>query len=552
MPSSTYRAPYGPSSGSLALNDPNATDSDDEYSESKALRDVDNLYSRPIPQLPPDPPRVGDRRITNNVATRQRPGHHYQTSVDTSITQKANAGPSAARALPPRGNGTFRPSRQEHAQTTRQESYHDPGSNGNFRPQQEKSAYMVDDPWNIEDDGESLRSDVKPKRNPRRAPGLAVSPGVVRAPSGSAKVSKARDGSGNYGRIENQYPRDEKSAWMDDQRASKKRTKCIIWSVIAVILILGIAGGVVGALLARKNHSSSSGTSNGSSSTGSSNGLTASSSEVKAVLNNTDLHRVFPGMDYTPLNAQYPACLTTPPSQDNITLDIAVMSQLSPTIRLYGTDCNQTEMVLTAIDRLDMNETLKLWLGVWLGSNDTTNTRQLSQMYTILSTYPSTHFSGIIIGNEVLYRKDLTLTQLSSTITGVKKNLTSMSIDLPVATSDLGDNWTKALAADTDVIMANVHPFFAGVTAAAAAAWTWDFWQNHDVVLSSDDSSTTDGVPRNLISETGWPSTGGNDCGTDSACTSDTTGSVAGIDEMNTFMDSWVCQALANGTAYFW
>lgn len=27
---------------------------------------------------------------------------------------------------------------------------------------------------------------------------------------------------------------------------------------------------------------------------------------------------------------------------------------------------------------------------------------------------------------------------------------------------------------------------------------------------------------------------------------------MAGIDEMNTFMDGWVCDALANGTNYFW
>lgn len=552
-PTSTYQAPYGPSSGSLALNRADASDSDDEDGEARALRDLDNLYSRPMPVLPPDPPRSSDRRIMNSSPTRQRSGHHYQSSVDAIVIPKTNAGPPLASAPAPRVNSVHRPSLQEYAQKVRPESYHDPRSDGNFRPHQEKSAYIVDDPWNIEDDGESLRSEAKPKRKSKRISGLAAVPVNTRIPSGPGKVFKARDGSGNYGRIENQYPRHEKSAWMDDQRASKKRTKCIVWSVIAIVVVLGIAGGVVGGILARKGHtaSGSSSSSSSSSSSDSTDGYTASSSEVKAVLNNTNLHRVFPGMDYTPLNAQYPACLTVPPSQNNVTLDVAVMSQLSPAIRLYGTDCNQTEMVLTAISRLDMNDTLKVWLGVWLGNNDTTNTRQLTQMYDVLSTYPSSHFSGVIIGNEVLYRKDLTLTQLASTLSDVKKNLTSMSIDLPIATSDLGDNWTTALAADTDVIMANVHPFFAGVTAAAAAAWTWEFWQSHDVSLSSE-NTTVDGAPRNLISETGWPSTGGNDCGTDETCASDTAGSVAGIEEMNTFMDDWVCQALANGTNYFW
>ena len=53
-----------------------------------------------------------------------------------------------------------------------------------------------------------------------------------------------------------------------------------------------------------------------------------------------------------------------------------------------------------------------------------------------------------------------------------------------------------------------------------------------------------------MISEVGWPSGGGTDCGTDA--TTCAQGSVAGIDEMNTFMDNFICQSLANSTSYFW
>jgi exo-beta-1,3-glucanase (GH17 family) len=127
----------------------------------------------------------------------------------------------------------------------------------------------------------------------------------------------------------------------------------------------------------------------------------------------------------------------------------------------------------------------------------------------------------------------------------VKSNLTAAGINLPVASSDLGDDWTTALASEVDYVMANIHPFFAGVTAEVAANWTWDFWQNNDVPYATEASNS----PKSLISETGWPSGGGTDCGGATSCTQ---GSVAGIDEMNAFMDNWVCQALANGTDYFW
>ena len=274
-------------------------------------------------------------------------------------------------------------------------------------------------------------------------------------------------------------------------------------------------------------------------------------SEVKALLNNKAFHKVFPGMDYTPLNAQYPECIHNPPSQNNITLDIAQLAQLTPAVRLYGTDCNQTEKVLTAIDRLGYNSTLQVWLGVWLGTNQTTNDRQIAQMYDILAAYPTSHFAGVIVGNEVLFRKDLTEAQLAGNLTDIRKKFADMSIDLPVATSDLGDDWTSALAQDTDIVMANVHPFFAGVTPDVAPGWTWQFWQTHDVVLATDPTGTGAKWPKSIISEVGWPSGGGNDCGSVN-CTDTTSGSVAGIDEMNQFLSDWVCQALNNGTKYFW
>jgi exo-beta-1,3-glucanase (GH17 family) len=195
-----------------------------------------------------------------------------------------------------------------------------------------------------------------------------------------------------------------------------------------------------------------------------------------------------------------------------------------------------------SINQLGLNGTVKVWLGVWQSNNATTNQRQLDQMYTILDTYGTAPFVGVIIGNEVLFRQDMTATELATVITGVKSNFTTKGYSLPVASSDLGDDWTSELASVVDYVMANIHPFFAGVTADVAAAWTWNFWQTHDVAFKTD-------LSKNIISETGWPSSGGTDCGAATTCT---TGSVAGVQEMNTFMDTFVCQALANSTTYFW
>ncbi|BDD59580.1 hypothetical protein MPDQ_000774 [Monascus purpureus] len=346
-----------------------------------------------------------------------------------------------------------------------------------------------------------------------------------------------------------------------------RRMGLFVGIFLALVIVGAIVGGVVGGVVGDRGNkdrtsvnSSGSTSSSGSSDTGSDDGsddgngsngdLDKNSPEIKALMNNTNLHKVFPGVDYTPWGVQYPLCLKYPPSQNNVTRDMAVLSQLTNNVRLYGTDCNQTEMVLHAIDRLELTD-MKLWLGVWLDTNTTTNERQLEQLYKVIdNTKDTSIFNGAIIGNEALYRAgpDIATAEknLIAYMKSVRANFTQRNLDLPVATSDLGDNWNSELVQVTDFVMSNVHPFFAGVTVDIAANWTWDFWQQHDVSLTQGTTK------KQVISEVGWPTGGGNDCGSNNDCPNPTAGSVAGIDELNQFMSEWVCQALENGTDYFW
>jgi len=333
----------------------------------------------------------------------------------------------------------------------------------------------------------------------------------------------------------------------DDLHKRKKRMWIAI-AIIAVIMLGAILGGVLGAMLSKDG---GKGSRDGSSAQSASDvakdnkeDLGKNSDEIKKLMNNPGLHKVFPGMDYTPLNTQYPDCLKVGASQNNITRDMAVMSQLTNAVRLYGTDCNQTQMLIHAIDRLEIKDTMKIWLGVWLDDNNKTTQRQIDQTWDILDKYGCDYFKGIIIGNEVLYRKDLTATQLLGHVEDFRKNITDHKCTLPVAMADLGDNWTGDMATKVDIVMSNIHPFFAGVTAEEGAAWTNNFWKTHDVALTATSNNI-----KQIIAEVGWPSAGGKSCGGADTCT---TGSVAGITEMNTFMEDWVCPSLANKTEYFW
>lgn len=332
--------------------------------------------------------------------------------------------------------------------------------------------------------------------------------------------------------------------------SGRKKRGLIVGAVLGLIILGAIVGGAVGGTLGSRSKEHASSEKSASDDEKTNGNLDKDSSEIKALMGNKELHKVFPGMDYTPWGVQYPLCLKYPPSQNNVTRDMAVLSQLTNTVRLYGTDCNQTEMTLAAIDRLGLKD-MKVWLGVWIDQNKTTTRRQLDYLYNILDdTKDTSIFKGVIVGNEALFRagpdKKTAETNVISYIKEVGKELKKRSLDLPLATSDLGDNWNTQLVDAVDIVMSNVHPFFAGVNVKNAASWTWDFWQSHDVPLTKGTNK------KQIISEVGWPSGGGKDCGDSKVCNSDTPGAIASVENMNQFMEDWVCQALSNGTDYFW
>ena len=521
------RDPYGAGAvgGGLTGIATDIADSRPRESGMEAQRDIDNYH---------DNQRMMDHSPYDTYDDPRAP-IHYAGNSQSSIS------PLAAHSADIAGHQAAASRLQRNAMPGYGYGY-DQSMPGGRIPYQGDGYDEFVDPNDIADDGDDLEAPQQRQRRSRLGGALAGGAGAGTA----LKAFGSRDTSGNYGPVPGTTGSgQEKSEWLKKQTGgNKKRVRWIVGIVIALIVIAVVLGIVFGVVL--KNGSSSP---QRGSATDSGGLWDINSSQVQSVLNNNNLHKVFPGMDYTPLNAQYPDCLSNPPYQNDVTLDVAVLAQMTPAIRLYGTDCKQTEMVLKGIDLLGYNNTVKVWIGVWLSTNQTTNTRQLTQMYDILETYPADHFAGVIVGNEVLFRKDMTITQLASELASVKNRLSKMGINLPVSTSDLGNDWTAALAADSDIVMSNVHPFFAGVTPDIAPGWTWSFWQTHDVILKSGSSA---GYPTNIISETGWPTQGGNDCGTGAKCATPTEGAVAGISELNQFMDGWVCQSMANGTTYFW
>ena len=214
------------------------------------------------------------------------------------------------------------------------------------------------------------------------------------------------------------------SKWLREEAKSRAKRKWIIIGIILFILAAAGAGVTVWLVKFRNTGSSSgsSGSSNGR------NGFGATASDLKK---DSSLQKIFTGMDYTPLNAQYPGCGSI---QQNVTADVAILSQLTSKVRLYGTDCDQATQVLDAIQ--DLKVDLTVFIGVWVDNNSTTLNRQLAAMYDILTKYPADLIDGVAVGNEVLFRQDMTEAELISLIKEVRTNVTAMNLGktIPICT----------------------------------------------------------------------------------------------------------------------
>ena len=526
-----------------------------QYPRHSATQETDRTGSQYYPRergintLGSDTPYIPDPPSLNN--TMAFDNSHTVFDAPQNRDSYASPTPSSRRSNPFDDPGTIRmnvyPPRDAIADSR---SYSDNPYN---RYSSAWDPQVSFDPDQIDDDGDDMMNPRRRSVLPGAGPAAATSGGVLGTLGGlvGRKVTPgggARDSSGQYGPVGQpmtQGPNVEKSEWLSGQTSGRKRLRWIVGTIIAVLIVGAIVGGVIGGLKASRSHSSVPSTPASASEDDGNGDLDKNSAEIKKLLSNPDFkqfQKIFPGVDYTPFNGQYPECLSNPLSQNNVTRDVAVLSQMTSTLRLYGTDCNQTEMVLHAADKLELTG-FKVWLGVWLDGNQTTNDRGIDAMHDILSKHGADPFAGVVVGNEVLFRQELTELQLGEILSDAKEYLTSNKLDLPLATSDLGDAWTPTLAAKVDVVMANVHPFFGGVTVDKAADWTYNFWQTHNVALTQGSDK------KNMVSEVGWPSAGGTHCGPQTTCTE---GSTAGIDEMNEFMDTWICQSKANGTEYFW
>jgi len=154
--------------------------------------------------------------------------------------------------------------------------------------------------------------------------------------------------------------------------------------------------------------------------------------------------------------------------------------------------------------------------------NDTDYQTEVSTLTRILGSNKNakSYVSGVITGNEVLFNKVMTATQLAGKISDVKSKVKSLG--LLVGTAETPSTFDPAIISSSDFLVANIHPFFGQVSASSAGN---NLKQQFDAL-----NGKMNGKPL-IIGETGWP-TGG-----------DTNGqAVPSVQNLQTYIQQLQCQ----------
>ncbi len=139
------------------------------------------------------------------------------------------------------------------------------------------------------------------------------------------------------------------------------------------------------------------------------------------------------------------------PSAAQVENDLKLMQGRTAAVRTYT-----TLEGMEAVPRLAGKYGLKVWHGAWLSSIERKNLEQVSALIEHANRYPDA-IDRVIVGNEVLLRKDLSADQLIRYIRQVKR-----MVRQPVTYAEVWEYWLRhpQVAQEVDIITIHILPYW--------------------------------------------------------------------------------------------
>src|SRR5271165_2055414 len=122
----------------------------------------------------------------------------------------------------------------------------------------------------------------------------------------------------------------------------------------------------------------------------------------------------FNSVSFAPFRAGQSPLADRFPTAAEVDEDLSLVAARSRGIRTYAAIEGDYDIAAMA-----QKHGLKLWLGIWLGADPASNQRELARGIELANRYPET-VERVIVGNEVLLRRDLSAAQLIADIDRVK------------------------------------------------------------------------------------------------------------------------------------
>lgn len=203
-----------------------------------------------------------------------------------------------------------------------------------------------------------------------------------------------------------------------------------------------------------------------------------------------NLNDKFVGLCYGPHRENEDPDFGIQPSLSEMSEDLAFIKKLTSKIRTYGVTDN-----LEQIPILCEQYGIDCYPGAWISRFTCENERQVDSLIEIAKQKLS-HVKGLIVGNEVLLRNDISEEKLIEFISKVNN-----TTDIPVATAEIWADWLKhpQLANAVDIMFVHIYPYWDGISIDKSADYILEKWNE----LKSKYPNK-----KMVIGETGWPSKG--------------------------------------------
>ncbi len=199
------------------------------------------------------------------------------------------------------------------------------------------------------------------------------------------------------------------------------------------------------------------------------------------------------GIAYTPHQAiqSYDELSANPEvTLEQVEADFKIFGGKVNNVRIYSAAHGQDKVPLVA-----QKYNIKVMAGAWLNSKPENNKQEINAVVAMANQYDN--IQSVLVGNEVLFRKELSINQLIDYVEQVKAQ-----IHQPVSVGEIWNFWldNPELVKHVDFIAVHVFPYWSGYAIEKALD---EMQRRYDQLHQAYPDKMI------VIAEAGWPSNGG-------------------------------------------